>query len=115
MKDPSRVNGHKVVKGYDHPESNKLRGPAFSESVLDDLIDADFIADTKLPTDIGHFRLRAYRLPGDSKVSKYSGKEPCVIYNPENPPFGSDGEVAQNVPIRVHDQCLTSEVFRSQR
>jgi len=70
------------------------------------------IAETNLPTDIGHFRLRAYRVNEDSQTlrNKYVGSEPCVIYSPRHPPFGESG-----VPVRIHDQCLTSEVFRSQR
>jgi len=70
------------------------------------------IAETNLPTDIGHFRLRAYRVNEDSQTlrNKYVGGEPCVIYSPRHPPFGESG-----VPVRIHDQCLTSEVFRSQR
>uniref|UniRef100_A0A7S3V819 GTP cyclohydrolase II n=1 Tax=Chaetoceros debilis TaxID=122233 RepID=A0A7S3V819_9STRA len=70
------------------------------------------IAETNLPTDIGQFRLRAYRVNEDSQTlrNKYVGSEPCVIYSPRHPPFGESG-----VPVRIHDQCLTSEVFRSQR
>ena len=65
-----------------------------------------YVAETKLPTDIGDFQLRAYRVPGAPL-----GQEPCVIYNPQTSPIGSK----QAVPVRIHDQCLTSEVFRSQR
>ena len=65
------------------------------------------MAETKLPTDIGQFQLRAYRVPGAPV-----GQEPCVIYSRDKPPFGS---ASAAVPVRIHDQCLTSEVFRSQR
>lgn len=65
----------------------------------------EFVAETKLPTDIGQFQLRAYRVK-DGK----NDLEPCVIYSPSKPPTGG-----QVVPIRIHDQCITSEVFRSQR
>ena len=68
------------------------------------------MAETKLPTDIGQFQLRAYRVQGAAL-----GQEPCVIYSRDKPPFGSDGKMAEHVPVRIHDQCLTSEVFRSQR
>jgi hypothetical protein len=74
---------------------------------------ADFVADTKLPTDVGHFRLRAYRIL--DHTNEFVGSEPCVIYSADKPPFGSDGELLEGVPVRVHDQCMTSEVFRSQR
>lgn len=73
---------------------------------------AEFVAETKLPTDVGQFQLRAYRVPGASK-----GQEPCVIYARDKPPMGglTGGGGAVHVPVRIHDQCLTSEVFRSQR
>eukprot|EP00934_Nitzschia_sp_Nitz4_P009327 Nitzschia sp. Nitz4//scaffold149_size55946//21974//23958//NITZ4_006594-RA/size55946-processed-gene-0.27-mRNA-1//-1//CDS//3329536809//9317//frame0 len=80
---------------------------------LDVPIPATFVADTSLPTDIGQFRLRAYRTPQSN--NEFSGTEPSVIYNPDMPPFGEDGKFKKDVPIRIHDQCFTSEVFRSQR
>jgi len=44
------------------------------------------------------------------------GKEPCVIYCTDKNPFGKVGRNEKNiVPVRIHDQCFTSEVFRSQR
>jgi len=79
----------------------------------DQLIDAEFVAETNLPTDLGHFRLRAYRVA--RTANEFMGSEPTVIYSTDKPPFGKDGKLARNVPVRVHDQCLTSEVFRSQR
>ena len=74
---------------------------------------ADFVADTRLPTDIGHFRLRAYRIK--DQTNQFVGTEPCVIYSANKPPFGTDGSLLESVPVRVHDQCMTSEVFRSER
>jgi len=72
---------------------------------------AEYVAETKLPTDVGQFQLRAYRVPGAPL-----GQEPCVIYARDKPPMGQDAQhLAQHVPVRIHDQCLTSEVFRSQR
>lgn len=79
----------------------------------DQLIDAEFVAETNLPTDLGHFRLRAYRVA--RTANEFMGTEPTVIYCTDKPPFGREGKLAENVPVRVHDQCLTSEVFRSQR
>lgn len=70
----------------------------------------EYVAETKLPTDVGAFQLRGYRIPGAPL-----GQEPCVIYCRDKPPFGQDGAPAAGVPVRIHDQCLTSEVFRSQR
>ena len=69
-----------------------------------------YVAETKLPTDVGNFQLRGYKIPGAPV-----GQEPCVIYARDKPPFGTDGAPAAGVPVRIHDQCLTSEVFRSQR
>lgn len=72
---------------------------------------AEYVAETKLPTDVGHFQLRAYRVPGAPL-----GQEPCVIYARDKPPMGgSKNDPSRHVPVRIHDQCLTSEVFRSQR
>ena len=82
----------------------------------DTIVQAEYVAETKLPTDIGQFQLRAYRVAGLPV-----GTEPCVIYARDKPPFGvgvqEDGSATLNehVPVRIHDQCLTSEVFRSQR
>lgn len=80
------------------------------DTMIPDIITAaEYVAETKLPTDIGQFQLRAYRIPGSSQ------NEPCVIYSREKPPFGNATHYAEHVPVRIHDQCLTSEVFRSQR
>jgi hypothetical protein len=82
----------------------------------DTVVPAEYVAETKLPTDIGQFQLRAYRVAGLPV-----GTEPCVIYARDKPPFGvgtgEDGKdtLNEHVPVRIHDQCLTSEVFRSQR
>ena len=91
------------------PKGRKVEGM----DVPDMLMPTTNIAETNLPTDIGHFRLRAYRVDEDVQKlqrNKYIGSEPCVIYSKKYPPFGKS-----NVPVRAHDQCFTSEVFRSQR
>eukprot|EP00548_Thalassiothrix_antarctica_P011198 CAMPEP_0194160358 /NCGR_PEP_ID=MMETSP0152-20130528/78345_1 /TAXON_ID=1049557 /ORGANISM="Thalassiothrix antarctica, Strain L6-D1" /LENGTH=276 /DNA_ID=CAMNT_0038870035 /DNA_START=331 /DNA_END=1157 /DNA_ORIENTATION=- len=77
----------------------------------DPFVTSEFVAETNLPTDLGLFRMRAYR---HSKQSLFSGNEPCVIYSPHHPIMGVLAE-KNNVNIRVHDQCVTSEVFGSQR
>lgn len=79
----------------------------------DALMDASFVAETTLPTDLGTFRLRAYRTAPSS--NPHAGNEPCVIYSADKPPFGADGELREGLAIRVHDQCMTGEVFGSQR
>ncbi|KAL9183645.1 hypothetical protein ACHAXT_004501 [Thalassiosira profunda] len=93
----------------------------------DAVVPAAYVAETNLPTDVGHFRIRAYRIEEfEAAMSKPNplgagaglGSEPCVIYASDKPPFGGrDGERggATEVPVRIHDQCFTSEVFRSQR
>ena len=92
----------------------------------DAIIPATYVAETNLPTDVGHFRIRAYRIEEFEDTMKNNplgagaglGSEPCVIYCTDKPPFGAKGGErggAKDVPVRIHDQCFTSEVFRSQR
>lgn len=100
-------NGETVSKNAKNTPKSSLK------HVPDKAIPADFVAETNLPTDLGHFRLRAYRIARNG--NEFMGTEPCVIYSTDKPPFGKDGQLAENVPLRVHDQCFTSEVFRSQR
>mmetsp|Transcript_8418 Transcript_8418/g.24276 ORF Transcript_8418/g.24276 Transcript_8418/m.24276 type:complete len:300 (-) Transcript_8418:238-1137(-) len=85
-----------------------------SHTGTDPVLPAKYVADTRLPTDVGQFRLRAYRIV-DGIDNDNLGTEPCVIYCADKVPFGSDGKLKEGVPVRVHDQCMTSEVFRSQR
>ena len=63
------------------------------------LSDIEFVAETQLPTERGVYRVRAYR-------DRYDGSEPLAIIQ---------GDVAglERVPVRVHDECLTSEVLGS--
>jgi GTP cyclohydrolase II len=58
-----------------------------------------FISETLLPTKFGDFRVRAYR---DSKT----GTESLAL-------IVGDVSLLENVKTRIHDQCLTSEVFGS--
>ena len=105
----------------------------------DTLVPATYVAETNLPTSYGHFRIRAYRIEDDGRDSEPNplgagaglGSEPCVIYCTDKPPFGAGGTGedrvvggggggvgvggARDVPMRIHDQCFTSEVFGSQR
>lgn len=61
-----------------------------------------YIAETNLPTDKGLFRVRSYR-----SVNNPSYEPQAVIYGKV--------EEGENVPIRVHDACFTSEVLGSQK
>ena len=64
-----------------------------------------FVAETKLPTDKGFYRVRAYR---HANPTTGDVTEPvCVIYG--------DVEGRENVPVRVHDACFTSEVLGSMK
>lgn len=75
----------------------------------------EFIAECKLPTEQGHFRLRSYRYKGGKivirngeRVLEWTEMEPVVVIR---------GDLAgkEGVTIRVHDQCFTSEVLGSKR
>jgi hypothetical protein len=94
--------------------SGSEKPPFFDSSIEADVpLPTKYVAETNLPTDVGHFRLRAYRVEDAMQEilkNQHVGTEPCVIYSTTQPPFGK-----QAVPVRIHDQCFTSEVFRSQR
>ncbi|CAL6393965.1 unnamed protein product [Bathycoccus prasinos] len=62
-----------------------------------------FIAETKLPTDKGFYRLRGYRHRGPK--THVITEPTCMIYG--------NVEGLENVPVRVHDACFTSEVLGS--
>lgn len=61
-----------------------------------------FIAETNLPTHNGVYRVRAYRSTNRAH------------YEPQAIIFGNV-EGAEDVPIRVHDACFTSEVIGSKK
>lgn len=63
----------------------------------------EFVSQCELPTDRGLFHLRAYRYTKAGKTV-----EPVVL-------FQGDVHGQRNVLVRVHDQCLTSEVLGSKR
>jgi 3,4-dihydroxy 2-butanone 4-phosphate synthase/GTP cyclohydrolase II len=106
--DPDQ-DGEKRINGV----NTRPRNGQAKDASLDYPVPATFVAETSLPTDVGQFRLRAYRTPKGS--NEFTGTEPCVIYCADKSPFGHNGELRENLPVRIHDQCLTSEVFRSQR
>lgn len=60
---------------------------------------AMFVAETQLPTTRGTLRVRAYRDCEDQS-------EPVAI-------VAGDVSGLENVPVRVHDECFTSEVLGS--
>lgn len=59
----------------------------------------EFVAETLLPTERGAFRVRAYR-------DRATGTEPLAI-------VAGEVEGRAGVLVRVHDECLTSEVLGS--
>ena len=59
----------------------------------------EFVSETLLPTGSGSFRVRAYR-------ELDTGKEPVAIVE-------GDVDGAEALPVRVHDECFTSEVLGS--
>ncbi|RLN49964.1 hypothetical protein BBJ28_00013015 [Nothophytophthora sp. Chile5] len=68
---------------------------------LGDHVTTTFVAETALPTAGGTFRVRAYRSVGSLRES-----EPIAM-------ISGDVRGQRDVPVRVHDQCFTSEVFGS--
>jgi len=62
-----------------------------------------YIAETNLPTLTGFFRVRAYR---GVHTCEEGNMEPLAI-------IMGDVNGLENVPVRVHDQCFTSEVLGS--
>ena len=93
---------------------NGFHDLTFLDDSIDEIVEAEFIAETNLPSELGEFKLRGYRIPQSS--NEFVGREPCVVYSAKHPPFPKAGEsFVTGLPIRVHDQCLTSEVFGSRR
>jgi len=73
----------------------------------DETVQAVFVAETNLPTDKGEFRVRSYRATR-SNVDAFLQYEPIAI-------ISGNVETHSEVPVRVHDQCFTSEVLGSQK
>ncbi len=69
------------------------------DSECDDSDGVAFISETLLPTRLGHLRVRAYRDFTDCT-------EPVAI-------ISGDVSGLEDVPVRVHDECFTSEVLGS--
>jgi GTP cyclohydrolase II len=68
-------------------------------SCADSVVPAEFVSETLLPTRHGHLRVRAYRDCQDRS-------EPIAIVS-------GDVTGLTEVPVRVHDECFTSEVLGS--
>jgi len=62
-----------------------------------------YVAECNMPTTQGYFRMRSYEY-----ISSTQRLEPIVM-------ISGDLKNKENVLVRVHDQCFTSEVFGSMR
>lgn len=67
--------------------------------------ETNFVAECTMPTSLGKFRMRSYTY---SSPTNKKGLEPIVVIH-------GDVKGRENVIVRVHDQCFTSEVFGSRR
>jgi GTP cyclohydrolase II len=77
-------------------------GRSFSKSRVSSQV--SFLAETNLPTLKGTYRVRAYQ---DIRKPGKEGEYVCVIWGKI--------EGLKEVPVRVHDQCFTSEVLGSMK
>jgi GTP cyclohydrolase II len=67
---------------------------------------SEWLASTVLPTKYGAFKAHVFRTPADPTFGDHGSKEHVGLV------FGDvDGKSA--VPVRVHSECMTSEVFGS--
>ena len=90
-----------------------------------------FVSETKLPTDFGMFRVRAYRCSGQT-VGHAAAMEPVALIcdtagplsstpSPRSAASSSSASLSPTLPtsdpvaVRVHDACATSEIFASRR
>ena len=98
---PSSQSKRLIVRRRSTPEETESRSKMAPADVGSSL--TTFVAETKLPTDRGFYRVRAYR--HTNPVSGEVTEPVCVVY----------GDVGgrEDVPVRVHDACFTSEVLGS--
>ncbi|KAE9005452.1 hypothetical protein PF010_g12442 [Phytophthora fragariae] len=90
---------HSAPASFKHVPAVGADAPGLT--CLGEHVSTSFVAETALPTDGGLFRVRAYRSIGSLRES-----EPVAM-------ISGDVRGKRNVPVRVHDQCFTSEVFGS--
>lgn len=83
--------------------NNSGSGDPSSSSNLIDGVETRFVAETLLPTRLGKFRLRGYLHTVDGGET-YSEPSAVMTGSPEG---------LEDVPLRVHDACFTSEVLGS--
>lgn len=95
------VNYRTSVNGATKASKSESASSSSASSTQSARQPLQFIAETSLPTDKGRYRVRAYRDP-------MTGAEPLAM-------VVGDVEGGSEIPCRVHDQCVTSEVFGSLR
>lgn len=100
----------KIVKVCSTASSPKNANEASSNSIDDTSFSIDnsqhttsFVGECDMPTLYGNFRMRSY-----TYTSSRVYLEPIVM-------ISGDVRNKENVIVRVHDQCFTSEVFGSMR
>ncbi|MEP6901605.1 MAG: hypothetical protein ABJA66_07635, partial [Actinomycetota bacterium] len=76
-----------------------FKNQAAAASLFIDVSSIQKVAESRLPTEIGEFRIAGYR-------SLISDEEFVCLYK---------GELDENIPtlVRIHSQCLTGDVFGS--
>ena len=97
------TRGARAVRASSDDRANGAEGAKASAAPRPALGETAFVAETKLPTDRGFYRVRAYR-----HANPLTGEitEPvCLVYG--------EIEGQSDVPVRVHDACFTSEVLGS--
>lgn len=72
----------------------------------------EYVGKCELPTADGNFTLYSFRQVGAPAGPNPSPIEPVVLVASEHAGLL---EGAEGLPVRIHDQCLTSEVLGSQR
>lgn len=101
----------------------------YSQTTSPALTETSFIAECDMPTEFGHFRMRSYtHLPIQTSLSEkivlselnYKNKKQRFSLPNERilePVVLVYGNITAGKPVllRVHDQCITSEVFHSLR
>ncbi|GAB4818556.1 hypothetical protein N2152v2_005602 [Parachlorella kessleri] len=92
-----------VSHGYVSTPPDSSGNGAVSRSSRRALVHTRFVAETLLPTEHGKFRLRGYRHTTDGGKTFV---EPTAIIN-------GVVEGAEELALRVHDACFTSEVLGS--
>ncbi|KAK9804271.1 hypothetical protein WJX72_004231 [[Myrmecia] bisecta] len=97
--DPRRLPSLRRADYDDNGAQVEENGSAITESYDKTL----FVAETLLPTRTGRFRLRGYRHSVDGGLT-YTEPSCIMTGNPEG---------CEQVAVRVHDACFTSEVLGS--